>query len=79
MHAANSGQRRSSPVIVIMNQRPSRQRYMLARALTASSRGGRGEVRVPQRMPCTWIAFHHRPLAMSDVDTIVPRPVRSRW
>ena len=62
-----------------MNQRPSAQRYMLASALIASSRGGRTSVRTPQRMPCTGMAFIQSPLAISDVETMVPRPVRSRW
>jgi hypothetical protein len=50
----------------------------LASALTDCSRGGRTTVRAPQRMPWTWMAFPQTPFAISDVETIVPWPVRSR-
>jgi hypothetical protein len=51
----------------------------LASAVAGSSRDGRGSTRAPEREAWTWMAFHQRPLAMSDVETMVPLPVFSRW
>ena len=71
-HALSSASKDST------NQRSSRQRYMLVSAFRPRSRGSGSAKTASQR--AAWIRklLAQAPLAMREVETLEPQPVRSR-